>query len=264
MLLTLRTRLCAPTDGAQPRRPPALRRQPGSEAGRGPRPRAGSRPAPPRLGLSAVVRADPGQLRGVTAPSLAPALLPCALPRHLLLWKARPCTRATASGGDGPAFLSAPTAPHALRAAAQLWTLQPGPGRRSPSPPGSSCSGLGHRLSVPQSAGQREGRKTPGTAHVSLLALRLLPQLVVCHMRVARALPTSPGSSGPEARLQSQALLWGHAGHSFNKSFCVSTMRDALRSRDACSKDLALLGPTFWRGREAVNPEFNQMFSISR
>ena len=116
----------------------------------------------------------------------------------------------------------------------------------------------------PQSAGQREGRKTPGTVHVSLLALRLLPQLVVCHTRVACALPTSRGSSGPEARLQSQALLWRHAGHSFNKSFCVSTMCDALRSRDTCKKDLALLGPTFWRGREAVNPEFNQMFSISR
>lgn len=40
-------------------------------------------------------------------------------------------------------------------------------------------------------------------------------------------------------------------------------MYDALRSRDACNKDLLSWSDVLEK-EGAVNPEFNQMFSISR
>lgn len=197
----------APSWPPGPPAPPAARAQTAARL-RGqppPSPPRGLQTSPASGGVQ-TVRAEPGTSqpspRGVTAPSLAPAFLPCALPWQLLLWKAHPCTRAPACGGDGPAFLSAPTAPHPLRAAAQLWTRVPATraGEEVPLNPWQQLVRPGTPPVCPP---------PPRAVCVSLLVGCSLSWFV-CHTRVARALPTSCGSGGPEAQLQSQALLWTH------------------------------------------------------
>ena len=176
--------------------------RPRSDGSQAPRPAAAlaslRAPDQPRLRLNAD-RAEPGKSqpspRGVTAPSLAPAFLPCTLPGHLLLWKAHPCIQAAVCGGDGPAFLSAPTAPHPLRASAQLWTRVPATraGEEVPLNPWQQLFRPGTDCLCPRSTGQREHRKTPRDREC-LLGSGCGLSWLVCHTRVARALPTSCGS----------------------------------------------------------------------
>lgn len=120
-------------------------------------------------------------------------------------------------------------------------SLQPGLGRRSPSTPGSSCSGLGQTVCLcPRSTGQREHRKTPRDREC-LLGSGCGLSWLVCHTRAARCpahilwlLRTRSSASIPGTPVETHC-------HSLNKSFWASTMYDALRSRDACNEDLALL-----------------------
>lgn len=214
MLLTLRTpALCAQgpsvhragLPGPQPRRPPALRRQPGFEASRRPRLRAGSRPALPQAECRQSGR-NPGRPSRVPEESRPPRWprlsCPAPSPDSSCFGRRIPAPgplRAEAMDRPSSARPPHPTPlepPHSCGPG----SLQPGPGRRSPSTPGSSWSGLGHRLSVRppppgRSAGQREHRKTPPPRAVCVsLLVGCSLSWFVCHTRVARALPTSCGS----------------------------------------------------------------------
>ena len=242
MLLTLRTPALR-AQGRSVRRagPPAARGQTAARL-RGPRLHAGSRPAPPQAEYRQSGR-NPGRPSRGTAPSLAPAFLPCALPGHLLLWKAHPCIQAAVCGGDGPAFLSAPTAPHPLRASAQLWTRVPATRAGEEVPlnpwqqlfrPGTDC------LSVSPEHRTEGAQEDPPGPRVSPW-LRLRPQLVglshegsTCPAHILWLLRTRSSASIPGTPVETHC-------HSLNKSFWASTMYDALRSRDPCNEDLALL-----------------------
>lgn len=189
--------------GPQPRRPPALRRQPGFEASRRPRLRAGSRPALPQAECRQSGR-NPGRPSRVPEESRPPRWprlsCPAPSPGSSCFGRRIPAPgplRAEAMDRPSsarPPHLTPLEPPHSCGPG----SLQPGQGRRSPSTPGSSWSGLGHHLSVPpprRSAGQREHRKTPPPRAVCVsLLVGCSLSWFVCHTRVARALPTSCGS----------------------------------------------------------------------
>lgn len=175
--------------GPQPRRPPALRPQPGSEASRGPRLRAGSRPALPQAecrqsgpnrDVPAESQRSHGPLAGPGFPALRPPQTPPALEGASL--HPGPCVRRRWTGLPQRAHRTPP--PQSRRTAVDQDPCNQGRGG-GPLNPWQQLVRPGTPSVCPRrSAGQKEHKKTapppppPPPGRVCLLAGRLQPPLV--------------------------------------------------------------------------------------